>query len=137
MDNLQERVDALERLCNRTNNDLISLQAVAAALQQRDFITGATPVTEGKTVVGYVIEFSKSPAVTIYHGKEGEDGAMPRIGVREDSDGDCCWTVEGEWLTDGEGRKVKAGSQDGKDGITPQLKIEDGYWHVSYNRGDS
>ena len=26
--------------------------------------------------------------------------------------------------------------EDGEDGITPQLKIEDGYWFVSYDKND-
>ena len=44
-----------------------------------------------------------------------------------------------EWLEDLQGADGEQGSTGatGKDGITPQLKIENGYWHVSYNDGSS
>ncbi|WP_301901289.1 leucine-rich repeat protein [Alistipes ihumii] len=38
-----------------------------------------------------------------------------------------------EWLEDLQGES----GQKGESGITPQLKIENGYWHVSYNDGSS
>lgn len=135
MDDMEERIVALEKLCNRMNSDLMSLQSVVSAFQQNDLITKITPIEDGETVIGYVIEFSQSPALTIYHGKNGQDAPSPQIGAREDADGNYYWTLDGEWLTDSEGRRIRAGAQDGKEGITPQLKIENGYWHVSYDNG--
>ena len=41
-------------------------------------------------------------------------------------------------MFDKDGDKVKAESRDGvngADGITPKLKIENGYWHISYDNG--
>lgn len=79
-------------------------------------------------------------------GEDGQDGKTPIIGAEKDTDGVYYWTVDGEWLTDSEGNKIKAqGStsqegtdgEDGKDGITPQLKIENGKWYVSYDEGNT
>lgn len=90
-------------------------------------------------------------------GNDGSDGLTPKIGVKKDTDGIYYWTLDGDWLLDDDGQKIKAqgidgqdgedgqdgqpgnpgepgnDGQDGKDGITPQLKIEDGYWYVSYD----
>ena len=82
-------------------------------------------------------------------GKDGADGHTPVIGVAMDTDCIYYWTVDGKWLTDDAGNKIKAvgtdgqnGSDgfngvDGKDAVTPQLKIEDGKWYVSYDNGAS
>lgn len=100
------------------------------------------------------------------NGVDGQDGRTPVISVRKDVDGIYYWTVDGEWLVV-DGQKVKAVGTDGKDGedgmdgqdgedghdgtdgkpgidgtdgrdgITPQFKIEDGYWYISYDNRQS
>ena len=123
------------------NSNISSLQGIVTAMQTGDYITSVTPVTvDGKTV-GYTITFAKGDPITIYHGQDGadgKDGHTPTIGVKQDTDGIWYWTIDGEWLLDANGRKVKAvglDGQNGQDGITPQLKIEDGYWYVSTDNG--
>ena len=62
-------------------------------------------------------------------GKDGQNGANGSNG----QDG-----ADGKDGQDGEDGKDGADGQDGKDGqdgITPQLKIEDGYWYISYDNG--
>jgi hypothetical protein len=77
------------------------------------------------------------------NGTDGKDGVSPVIGVAKDTDGIYYWTVNGSWLLDDEGNKIKAvgiNGQDGTqgvDGITPQLNIEGGRWYVSYDDGKS
>ncbi len=77
-------------------------------------------------------------------GVDGENGHSPVMGVRKDADGVYYWTIDGEWMLDADGQKVPATGKDGadaeegaggKDGVTPLLKIEDGYWFVSYDGG--
>lgn len=189
---LENRVATLEELCKKMNTNISSLQTIVGALQKNDYVTSVTPVTKNGETIGYTIAFSKSAPITIYHGENGKDGAngadgkdgvngkdghTPVIGVRQDSDGVYYWTLDGEWLLDGAGNKVKAEGRDGqngadgkdgingsdgkdgqdgkdgvngtdgkdgengkdgadgKDGITPQLKIEGGYWYVSTDNG--
>ena len=138
----ESRLKELERITAQQNTNIGSLQTIVTALQDKDYVTSVAPINEGDEVVGYTITFSKSGAVTIYNGK---DGYVPAMGVKQDeSDGQWYWTVDGEWLRDSDGDKVRASAADGEDGepgtpgqsgVTPQLKIVDGYWYVSYDGG--
>ena len=137
----ESRLKELERLTAQQNANISSLQTIITALQDKDYVTSVAPINEGDEVVGYTITFSKSGAVTIYNGK---DGYVPAMGVKQDTDGLWYWTVDGEWLRDSDGEKVRASAIDGEDGepgtpgqsgVTPQLKIFDGYWYVSYDGG--
>ena len=108
------------------------------------------------------VTFSKSsPAIIYFGGGASSDsqvgGYKPVIGLQKDTDGVYYWTLDGVWLTDAQGNKVSAqgvagadgtpgtpgangadgqkgeDGKDGADGKTPQLKIENGYWYVSYD----
>lgn len=136
VDGLEDRIEQLEELCQRMNTNISSLQTLVEALQQNDYVTGVVPVMQGGETVGYTISFTKSDPVTIYHGEQGDKGATPVMGV-EEVDGIYYWTVDGEPLTDGDGTRIPASAHDGAPGATPQFKIEGGYWHVSYNDGES
>ena len=159
--------EALKQQCEQMNANIEALQIIVNALQNNDYIKNITPIYEGGKEIGYIIEFTKSGKVTIYHGQDGQDGQngsngtdgtngvdghTPIIGVAKDTDGIYYWTVDGSWLLDDNGQKVKAvgidGQNDsngqtgatgsaGKDGVTPQLKIENGMWYVSYDNGAS
>ena len=130
VDDLEQRVQALEELCAQMNTNISSLQTLVNALQERDYVTNVAPVMQGSEVVGYTIAFEKAESITIYNGEKGADGSTPTIGVKQDTDGVYYWTLDGEWLTD-DGEKI------GAQGIMPQLKIENEYWFVSYNNGTS
>lgn len=135
---LDKRLAAVEEQCRLMNTNITSLQAAVAALQKNDCVTGVTPIVKEGKEVGYTISFARSKPITIYHGQDGNDGAKPIIGVRQEADGVYYWTLDGQWLTDDAGNKIKAEGIDGAQGsvgITPQLKIEEGYWHISYDNG--
>ena len=182
-DDIDSRLEDLEEECEKMNTNIEALQALVTALQNSDTITSIVPIKQGDKVVGYTISFSKSEPITIYHGNDGKDGAdgedgkdgengadgkdgyTPTIGVAKDTDGNYYWTLDGEWLLDENGNKIKANGTDGKDGadgsngndgangengadgedgedgadgkdgITPQLEIRDGYWYISYDNG--
>ena len=151
VNDLENRVANLEQLCQQMNTNISSMQTILNALQERDYITSVTPIKEGDAVIGYTINFAINDPITIYHGKngaDGKDGYVPSIGVAKfEDDGLYYWTLDGEWLTDAEGNKVRAQGLDGsagndgsegsagKDGITPQLKIKLNYWYISYDNG--
>ena len=166
LDELNARLDAF---CNETNSNIAALQTMIAALQAKDYVTGVVPVVENGKEIGYQITFDKSGTITVYHGengadgadgKDGKDGYTPQIGVKMDTDGIYYWTLDGEWLTDEEGNKIKAVGLDGavgpqgpqgeqgpqgpqgeqgepgKDAVAPQLKIgDDGKWYISVDGG--
>ena len=144
---LDERVVALEEMCKQMNGNIGSLQVLVSALQNNNSVTAVIPVKQGDKTIGYTISFAKGDPITIYHGAKGEqgdkgdDGTTPIIGVKRHTDGIYYWTLNGDWLRDNNGKMIKAEGKDGTDGeqggqgspgITPQLKIENGYWWVSY-----
>ncbi len=174
---ITDRVEALELWKNETNSNIAAIQTILTALEAKDYVTSVTPLADG---TGYVITFSQSGTVTIYHGQNGADGYTPDVSVKKDTDGVYYWTLDGEWLTDADGNKIpttgpkgdkgetgekgdkgdtgdkgdkgdtgatgdkgdkgdqgEAGEkgEKGEDGITPELKIEDGYWYVSVDNG--
>ena len=143
---LDGRLTSLEKLCAQMNTNISSMQTIVNALQQNDYITGVTPITEGSNTIGYTITFAKNKPITIYH---GENGSPPVIGIKKDTDGIYYWTLDGEWLLDASDNKIKAEGTDGEsgeageegkpgqNGITPVLKIEEGYWYVSYDNENS
>lgn len=185
VDNLENRVASLEKLCEQMNSNIEAIQKLVDAAQNNISITSVTPLTEGGVNIGYTIKFTKGDPITIYHGQDGKDGQdgadgedgadgqngrdgiTPIIGVKQDTDGIYYWTLNGEWLTDEGGAKVKAVGMDGKDGqdgqdgadgedgqdgadgqngqdgkdgqdgVSPQLKIEGGRWLLSMDNGAS
>ncbi|MBP5474434.1 MAG: leucine-rich repeat protein [Bacteroidales bacterium] len=126
IDALQAQIDELRLNYSRVNENVNSLRVIVEALQRNDNVTSVTPVYEGTNVVGYTITFSKSGPITIYN-NGGASTTVPVIGVRLDTDGVYYWTLNNEWLTDSEGNRVKAV------GDTPQFRIENGNWQVSYD----
>ena len=134
-DELQElhsEIDELRTMIAQTNSNIEALQTIVNALQDNDYVTSVMPVTDNGLTVGYTITFSKSGTITIYHGK---DGYTPVIGIRKDADGVYCWTLDGEWMLDEEGKRIPTTGTDGEDGVIPIMKIEEDYWHVSYDNG--
>ena len=134
---LENRVADLEYQCSQLNTNIGSLQTIVDALRNNDYITSVTPIYQEKDVIGYTISFAKSKPITIYNGKDGEDGKdgdPVGIGLKKDIDGNYYWTINGEWLLGEDGQKVKAS---GKDGRMPLLRIEDGYWFMSTDDGQN
>lgn len=134
---LENRVAKLEELCKQMNTNISSLQTIVTALQNNVYVTGTTPLMKDGKEIGYTITFSKGNPITIYHGKDGQDGEngiTPTISVKKDTDGVYYWTLNGEFIVV-DGGKIQAEGKDGTNGTTPQFKIENDYWFVSYNNG--
>lgn len=117
------------------------------------------------SVIGYTLDFAKSGIVTIYNGKngldgkdgdngkdgtdgkdgqngadgqngkdgaDGKDGYTPKLEIRKDIDGQYYWALDDDWMRDSNGDRIPAL---GVTGNTPQLRIVEGYWEVSYDKG--
>lgn len=136
MTTLEGRVTALESAVNQINGNVASLQTLIKALQDEITIDVIS-----QTKDGYTITFSDGVSVTIANGQAGAqgpkgdkgdkgeagaNGSAPVIGVKSDA-GVYYWTVDGEWLLGEDGAKVPV------TGAAPQVKIEDGFWYVSYD----
>ena len=130
--NHESRIANLEELCKQMNTNISSLQSIVGALQNNDYVTAVVPVTKNNETIGYTISFTKLQPITIYHGENGKDGKdgengkdgmngnngkTPIIGVKLDTDGIYYWTLNGEWLLNDSGQKIRVQGIDGKDGI--------------------
>lgn len=122
---LENRVAKLESAVNANTQSILAL---VEASKSNDAVTGFSELTDKS---GYLITFASGKSITLYHGKDGQNGATPVIGVKADTDGIYYWTVDGEWLLSG-GRKVRA---EGKDAVTPKFKIENDNWFISQDGG--
>ena len=131
INSLDKRVKDLETWQSVAENNISTLFTLVEGLGNKVFVTSVTESSEG----GYVIEFSNGKKAVI---KDGAPGSTPQIGVKQGADGVYYWTLDGEWLLGSDGGKLRVTGEDGAPGapgITPRLKIEDGYWYVSTDEG--
>ena len=140
LEELDERVTALEEIAKKTNADIAALQNIVNAIQNNVFVTDVI-----KTSDGYTIQFSDGTSAVISNGKDGSNA--PVISIRQDTDGNYYWTLDGEWLiVDGE--RVRANGKDGIDGtngtngqnaITPKVRInpDTKEWEISVDGGNA
>lgn len=120
---LKDRVDTLETkvaaLESKVNENVSSIAKLAEAAANAVTIASVTP-NEDKT--SYTIKFSDGQTAVLTNGKDAE---APVVGMKE-FEGEFYWTVNGEFMTNN-GAKVPVS------GKTPQFKIQDGKWYVSYD----
>lgn len=122
----------MEELCNQYNTTIKSLRQLLMAMQSEVKIKDIVPVVEKGEIEGYTITFTSGNPITIYSGKKPQDGHTPIVGIRQDTNSFWYWTIDDDWMMDGEGEMICV---DGVQGITPQLKIEVEYWWISYDEG--
>ena len=138
LDETHAKLAALQALVESVNNNLQGLDAIVAHLDDSHTIA---PATLQEVEGGYKISFRDGREIFIAYGKDGQDGrTLIPVGARSDEDSLYYWTVDGEWLLDAEGGKIRAGATDGSDGtdgIAPQIKVEDGFWWISHDGGQT
>ena len=149
VDDLANRISAMEALTKQMNGDIAAIQAIVTALENQESVSEVEKLTDG-----YILHFTNGKTATIKNGADGKDGEdgkdAPVIGIGQE-EGVYYWTltVDGktEWLKDEAGNKLPVsdceGGQDGADGSTgaagadgktPTLMVDkDGYWQVSYD----
>ncbi|MBR1522090.1 MAG: hypothetical protein IJ627_00265 [Bacteroidales bacterium] len=172
IDNLGDRVTALEKAVKEINENTVpSLQNLVNALEKKLTVTS---IIEGSGQ--YTITFSDGTTATIKDGakgdkgdtgaqgeqgvqgekgEQGDAGTQPEVSIALDEDGIYYWTVNGQWLLDGDGNKVpvtakgdkgdkgdqgEAGAQGekGEDGVTPLFGTnQDHKLIVSYDNGQT
>ena len=146
MDKAEADIKELQTLVSQLNSTLSGLATTVDALKAQDRIVSITELADKS---GWVVEFSQTGKITLYNGKNGidgkdgkdgtngtdgtngQDGKTPTIGVKLDSDGNYYWTVNGEYLLDESGNKIAATAHV----ATPQLRINNGNFEISYNGG--
>lgn len=146
LDELDNRVTALEEFVKKTNSDIAAIQTILNAIQNNVFVTNVITTPDG-----YTIQFSDGTSATISNGTDGADANTPVISVKQDTDGNYYWTINGEWLiVDGDrvranGHDGQSGQdgqdgqngQDGQDAVAPQVRINEDTkeWEISTDGG--
>lgn len=139
---LEQRVGAIEEKVKVANEDIKTLKDLVSASTQ-----GKTITEVKKTDEGYDLIFSDKQVISIKHGRNGADGHSPKISVAQEN-GVYYWRLDGQWLLDAQGQKVRVSGETGpvgpqgpqgvagQDGKTPKLRINAGKWEVAYGDND-
>ncbi len=126
-DGPNEPAGTIDVLSNKLNTNLASLQEVIAKLDGKDYATKIEPLTENGSVAGYSVVFANSNLVVIY---DGLNGLIPMISLKAE-EGQYYWTLNGEWLTDGQGAKYAVAD------ALPKTKVAGDKWSLSWDGGKS
>ena len=133
---LDQRLVAVEEHVKKANEDIMTLKSLVSAASQ-----GKTITEVKKTDEGYDLTFSDKQVISIKMGRDGMDGHSPKISVALDG-GVYYWQLDGKWLLDTQGQKVRVSGETGPQGIpgldgkTPKLRINAGKWEVAYGNND-
>lgn len=122
LDDLDGQLTELQALVKALNSDVTTLKELVAG---KRFISDVQPGEDGGYVVTLVTAAGETSTITI---SDGKDGTSSVVGVKQDSDGIYYWTLNGEFILDN-GKKLPVS------GVTPEFKIENSHWWISYDNG--
>jgi len=130
---LERRMDRLEQRCQEMNTTLQGIRKIVETLESYDFLTRIDTLRENGRITGYVLYFTHSSPVTLYNGTDAE---TPELGVAKGEDGVWYWTVKypsdsaAKFITDNYGVRIPTSA------ASPEFKIENGYWMITYDGGE-
>ena len=149
---MQNEIDLLYGKIDQMNKSLASLHGIVVGMAANGYIVDVKEIEDGERG-GYVLSFRSvtfdengnittddNYTVNIYSGVDGKDGqdASPFVmSVKRDTtDGRWYWfdTQGDDWMRSAEGDRFLV---DGKDGKTPLLKVENGFWCISWDGGEN
>lgn len=129
VDEHENRIATLEEQVANLNNQVIIIKNL---LSGKYFVQDVSDLADGS---GYKLTLidgnGNTTEKTVLNGQKGD---TPDIGLKQDTDGNYYWTINGQWLLVS-GQKVRANGTDGADGKTAEFKIEDGKWYVKIGDG--
>ena len=143
---MQNEIDLLYAKVDQMNKDLASLQGIVYAMGANGYIVAVEEGTDEDGRQYFKLKFrtitpqadgyestDDAYSVLLYTGVDGKDGedALPYVvSVKQDEeDGRWYWysTQDEDWLKDADGNRFLV------DGKTPQLKVEEGFWFISWD----
>ena len=147
---MQNEIDRLYTQVDQMNKGLETLQSLVYAMGANGYIVG---VEEGEDEEGrayYKLKFrtitptdngyeatDDAYAVQLYTGVDGKNGedALPYVVSAKQDEEDSRWywysTQDEDWLKDDKGNRFLV------DGNTPRLKVEEGFWFLSLDDGQT
>ena len=142
-------MEYLEENLTGLNTDVNSLYQLVLVLEGHDNIVSVVPNADGS----YTIFFKNQDPITLHNGSNGRNGrnGVPcQVSIQQANDGYWYWTINGDWLLDANGKRVRANGQDGRNGvdgqdsnvdpstlIVPQMRINETtrHWEISNDGG--
>ena len=135
---MQNEIDQIQNQVAQMNESIGSLRTIVDQMAAGGFVVDVKEFKDEDQRGGYTLVFNDGTELKLYSGvdgKDGQDAYGPALSIAKDEDGRWCWTLDGEFVTTEDGQHC---SVDGKDGVTPQLKIdEEGYWCLSMDNGET
>lgn len=127
LDDHESRLAKVEQTTTVANQEIAALRELLAAQAKQKSVTDYRPLDDG---TGYLLTFSDGSSLKLLHGK---NGTSSEIGVKlDEEDQTYYWTLNGTWMYDPQGNKIKAQGVDGQSGVTPLLRVSSaGYWEYS------
>ena len=147
---MQNEIDRLYTQVDDMNKDLAALRSIVYAMGANGYIVGVEEGTDEDGRTFYKLKFrtitpdadgrgyevtDDAFSVQLYTGVDGKDGtdAVPYVvsAKQDEEDGRWYWysAQDEDWLKDDQGNRFPV------DGKTPQLKVEEGFWFVSWDGG--
>ena len=134
LDETHAKLAALQELVKSVNQELTDLSGIVSSLNDSHTVL---PDSFESTEGGFKLSFKDGKTIEILAGHDGADGRVFPIGVAWNEEEGCyCWTIDYlddkgvVWLTDADDKPLRAGAVDGKDGIAPEVKLEEDGWYV-------
>ena len=131
IEQLKQRVLALEQA--NANANIASLWEIVNSLKDNNKSVSNVATFSDASGSGYQIFFSDNTSIKLYNGKDGADA--PVVGVRAIA-GVYYWTLtingSTSYILDDKGNRIPT---TGQDAVSPQLKVENGYWMLSSDGG--
>lgn len=121
LDNLKSQVAELQKNVDALNSDVKALKDLVSGKQ---FISDVKAGEDGTYTLTLVTPSGETTTIVVGNGT----GRSSIIGVKQDSDGVYYWTLDGEFII-ADGHKFPVS------GITPEFKVENGHWFISWDGG--
>lgn len=147
IDALDVRVDYLESLVNKVNDNIAALQKIMNTVTNSGHITNIEPLNDevgGYRVYVQWIKQGPNGEVIITNEQfdihNGQSASMPKITVGRNpddpSDLNYYWFIDGTILKDPNGNYVQA---NGNNGVTPKVRInpDNNHWEISSDGGNT
>ena len=118
---LQKQLQEIKNAESSVNSDIKALNQLVSTLETGNYIKSVTTLEDGS---GYLITFAEGDPILVKNGTDGEkgdpgtagvNGTTPVISVAQ-SDGVYYWTLNGEWLLDDDGNKLRVTGEKGDTG---------------------
>ncbi len=133
------RIVALETLVATANSEITTIKGLINALEGKVSINSYTELSDKS---GYELLMSDGSKIVLKNGDKGESGSVPSVNVKQHIDGLLYWTLNGEFMLDGNGKMILAQGvkgdkgEDGANGQTPQMRVNSSNdWEVSVDNG--